>query len=234
MGSKRGAGLVLRRVVTVLAVAGSLLAITGRGTARTAMYSADAGFHQARYGRTPIAVAVPDPSMLDATEAALDHWNQLAGWNLLRFGVAPRITFLTWQPSACVEHDGCASMLPNPDAPYVACEIWVQPVRATWPPPADVIAHEIGHCLGFTHQQAGVMTVPPAPLAILDRTLLAEGGYADQVGRAPCGCADLVDAWHRNANGAQLSKGDFIERYNADMGRAATEADLDIAIDRAM
>lgn len=128
-------------------------------------FGPDSGFHHARYRygpQTPVRVTTTwshearSHEQLPATgwlSPGMNYWNRLAGWELFVFagpGETPEITAVL--DPACTS---CA-LVTNPYAQwggdYKACNVSISPSGHHYPPR---VAHELGHCLGFTHPGQG-------------------------------------------------------------------------------
>lgn len=118
-------------------------------------------------------------------DVALDWWNWLAGRPLfVRTTGGGQITVDAAGPICA---PGCAApvwagdgQFHNPPAyPYIACSIYLSEstgvVAGAWP----IVAHELGHCLGFAHLYGvvSVMNESPSPNPGYDQSMLAAAGY---------------------------------------------------------
>lgn len=153
-----------------------------RATARSVLYSEEAGFHHARFERVSIVV-----EQKAAFRRGMNYWNGRAGWNLFVYGPDPEVRFRfdrhARDSAACYKRDGDfwydgGSNWPAWKSPYVVCE-----VSLSRPYQSATTAHELGHVLGLRHQRKGVMG--PSTSAQLrrawkrfDRRLLIAAGYA--------------------------------------------------------
>jgi hypothetical protein len=120
-----------------------------------------------------------------ALGAAAAYWNQLAGRTLFAVVTGPaQVTVRAGEGICSGGSDACAAPLsvydnlwhPDMTYPYAHCDVYV---LAPWVGDWAVIAHEMGHCLGFDHvlDWLSIMTSPPHPDPGLDRDLLVGAGY---------------------------------------------------------
>jgi hypothetical protein len=132
--------------------------------------------------------AITVNSTIDAPElvAAVDYWNRLAGRPVfLLSSTSSLVTVKTGEgicdaglvacaaPASVVDH----AWHPNMDYAFEGCDVYLLPTAVgDW----AVIAHELGHCLGFDHvtDWPSVMTPSPHPDPVFDRNLLVSAGYA--------------------------------------------------------
>lgn len=103
----------------------------------------NAGFPKAReHSRQSILISSEDNDVL----AGMAYWNAAAGWALFRSGGSDiKIERTT---------SGGGWALWSSEAPYEACTIGIPTNEGRH---AQLIAHELGHCLGFKHLDRGVM-----------------------------------------------------------------------------
>lgn len=146
---------------------------------RSYLYGPNAGF--------PRGATITVSSTIDAPGlgAAAGYWNQLAGRTLFAVGAGSAQVnvragegICSGGSVACAAPASAIDHIWHPDMtyPYEHCDVYV---LAAWVGDWSVIAHEMGHCLGFDHgvDWLSIMTSPPHPDPELDRNLLVGAGY---------------------------------------------------------
>jgi len=146
---------------------------------RSYLYGPDAGFP--RTATITVGSTIAAPGLAEAAA----YWNQLAGRTLFAIGASSsQVTLRAGEgvcgtgavacsaPMSAIDH----TWHPDMNYPYAHCDVYV---LSAWVGNWSVIAHELGHCLGFDHvtDWLSVMTSPPHPDAVLDRNLLVGAGY---------------------------------------------------------
>lgn len=138
------------------------MALPGADVPTVDRFSDTAGFEKARVGaiedRAPITVGVPPafwdgPTDIESRSAwitpVLDAWNAAAGWQMfvqVTDDTVADVTFSTDAETKCPADAGaCAWMTERTYVGFDHCYVAFWP----WYPSPDVVAHELGHCLGF-------------------------------------------------------------------------------------
>lgn len=139
------------------------------------------GFHHAREEpRTSITV-----ESVEWVKPAVRYWNRRAGWQLFTYSNDPEVKVFKRNGNCTV----CAWIITPKNGwtePYVKCGITVQKSAQRFP---AIVAHELGHCLGFRHQPKGVMHRTAEKNKRFDRRLLKQAGYALSTGTESSGNA---------------------------------------------
>lgn len=135
-----------------------------------------------------VTLDVHDDQAVDpALDAAMAWWNSLAGRQL--FATA---TTNDWSGvwvyhgvvGACPDARACAQPVdatgtwhPDMTYPYRWCDVLAAPGEAAW----NVLAHELGHCLGFRHVDDRVSIMGSSDAnpsnAAADQQMLEQAGY---------------------------------------------------------
>lgn len=160
----------------------ALVLLAASAAACGPLYSADAGFPR----NAPIGVQPPS-SYMPGLDAAMRYWNDLAGRVLFTYDahgpIRPRVAtngdalVCGGDAMACAAPlDAKGEFRAPPGYPYSSCVVYVTPGAVA---SAEVIAHELGHCLGFDHvtDRPSVMGSPPVFAPEQDAVLLHDGGY---------------------------------------------------------
>jgi hypothetical protein len=145
---------------------------------RSYLYGPDAGFP--RGATISVGTVVDAPGLV----AAVAWWDQLAGRSIYTVGTgSTQVTIRSGDgvcgsgavacsaPVSAIDHKWHSDM----SYPYEHCDVYVRTGFAgDW----TVLAHEMGHCLGFDHvfDRASVMNQPPHPDPA-DRAMLESAGY---------------------------------------------------------
>jgi hypothetical protein len=146
---------------------------------RSYLYGPNAGFP--RTATITVGSTIAAPGLAEAAA----YWNQLAGRTLFAIGAsASQVTLRAGEGVCGTGAVACSAPIsaidhtwhPDMNYPYSHCDVYV---LSAWVGNWSVIAHELGHCLGFEHvtDWLSVMTSPPHPDAVLDRNLLVGAGY---------------------------------------------------------
>ncbi len=129
----------------------------------------------------------PPPFPVPGLEAAIRYWNTTSGRLLFVDASDGPIRFrpaVTAEQHICGDAIACAAPVASdgrfhspPAYPYRACVVYLAAEAATSP---EVIAHELGHCLGFDHHTDGHRSIMSAPAEFApehDAAMLRDAGY---------------------------------------------------------
>jgi hypothetical protein len=158
------------------------LLLSALGCAPLHLYSSEAGFPR----NSPIGVQ-PPPFAVPGLAEAMRYWNTTSGRLLFIEATDGPIRFrpaITAGQRICGEAIACAAPVGHdgqfrspPAYPYRSCVVYLAQEAVTSP---EVIAHELGHCLGFDHHTDGHRSIMSAPAEFApdhDAAMLQAAGY---------------------------------------------------------
>ena len=115
---------------------------------------------------------------------AVSYWNGVAGRTLYAQSGGSTMVTVRNGDAICGAASACSAPVsaidhqwhPDMSYPYEHCDVYV---RTGYMGDPYVIAHELGHCLGFAHvtDWLSIMSPTPHPNPSPDRQLLVSAGY---------------------------------------------------------
>jgi hypothetical protein len=178
--SKRTMATALLATALLMITTAARAGVNDYGDPDHPLFTERAGFAHARNGnRTPITVV-----RKQWLAVGVNYWNRMAGWDVLVFSddPDPEITAVVDQHCRyCALAWSAETHQPGMYDPYERCNV---SIAKDGHEERQVIAHELGHCLGLMHIKQSVMSTSVGrdkikpDWAELDRTLLVNAGYA--------------------------------------------------------